>query len=339
MIATDIDADSIQFAQQNIHRNGLDHAITVIKVAATDDPFSVLSSKPALAFTSIDFTMCDPPFFEDDATTSTADTNADSVTKNRTGKRPYPNNASTGVKCELATGGGEVAFVEKMLRESRNLRDSIKVFTTMFGHKSSLSAVETKLKTGGIWNYTTTEFCQGRTTRWGIAWTFSNDFLLCMVPVYGHRSKRKNPIFKPKEPITVDAGFEKLHVILKELPATTVSARTLKVDFGHCLLEAERNTWTKQKHKKSVEGSESQNEARIDEGEQDLPGCTTEDSAASSKSEETTIPILKAMVTIRKELDECQRQFGIVVEIHYIDGAAGIDGVHQLLQFITNKWS
>lgn len=343
MIATDIDDDSLQYSRQNITRNGLSDAITVIKASA-DSQFSVLSTEPALPFTSIDFTMCNPPFFEDDVTT--AEPTADTANKNRTGKRPYPTNASTGIKSELSTGGGEIGFVEQMIRDSGDLKERIKVFTTMLGHKSSLAAVETRLKTNGIWNYSTTEFCQGRTTRWGIAWTYSHEVLLCMVPVYGNRNKRKNPMFKPKDRITIEAGLERLVAILSELPAATVSGKALNGDFGLFMMEADRNSWSKQKHKKSVEshsdreGSELQNEVQLDEeDEQQVPVSMAKPCTAISKSVESIVPILKTMVTIRKEFNEHQRQAAILVELHYIAGAAGVDGAHQLLQFITNKWS
>lgn len=43
----------------------------------------------------------------------------------------------------------------------------------MIGHKYNLKEFLLDLKAEGI-KYTTTEFCQGRVTRWGVAWTYQN---------------------------------------------------------------------------------------------------------------------------------------------------------------------
>ena len=45
----------------------------------------------------------------------------------------------------------------------------------MLGRKASLKDLKAKLLQLGIINVRTTEFFQGRTTRWGIAWSFSED--------------------------------------------------------------------------------------------------------------------------------------------------------------------
>lgn len=46
-----------------------------------------------------------------------------------------------------------------------------RIFTTMVGHKYNLSVLLEDLKSEGI-THTHTEFCQGRVTRWGLAWTY-----------------------------------------------------------------------------------------------------------------------------------------------------------------------
>lgn len=43
----------------------------------------------------------------------------------------------------------------------------------MVGHKYNLKELTIDLKADGI-KYTTTEFCQGRVTRWGLAWTYQD---------------------------------------------------------------------------------------------------------------------------------------------------------------------
>lgn len=48
-----------------------------------------------------------------------------------------------------------------------------RIFTTMVGHKFSMQELAQDLQAEGI-NHTTTEFCQGRVTRWGLAWTYQD---------------------------------------------------------------------------------------------------------------------------------------------------------------------
>jgi hypothetical protein len=47
----------------------------------------------------------------------------------------------------------------------------------MFGKKSSLIQIKNFLEEKNIKNISHTEFSQGKTTRWGIAWSFSDDHL------------------------------------------------------------------------------------------------------------------------------------------------------------------
>ena len=103
--------------------------------------------------------MCNPPFF----------TNIESKKKD---KRLPPRNASTGNANELHVQGGERSFVTRLIDDSLILKDRIKIYTTMLGQKSSIAYFRSELKRRGISNATWTEFCQGHTKRWGLAWTF-----------------------------------------------------------------------------------------------------------------------------------------------------------------------
>jgi hypothetical protein len=47
----------------------------------------------------------------------------------------------------------------------------------MLGRKADMKTLLTQLQDNNIVNVRTTEFYQGRTTRWGIAWSFSSDGL------------------------------------------------------------------------------------------------------------------------------------------------------------------
>lgn len=82
------------------------------------------------------------------------------------------------------TPGGEVAFVSRMIQESAHgaagsepatavpLRHAALWFTSMVGKKASLGPLVDAALAAGASEVHTATFAQGRTWRWGIAWTF-----------------------------------------------------------------------------------------------------------------------------------------------------------------------
>lgn len=54
----------------------------------------------------------------------------------------------------------------------------ISIYTTMVGYKASLGPLKNELKAIGACAVAEAGFYQGRTTRWGIAWTFQPDIKL-----------------------------------------------------------------------------------------------------------------------------------------------------------------
>ena len=70
-------------------------------------------------------------------------------------------------------------MVARMITESREIAvKSVKaadivIFTCMLGHKTSVKKVRAALEDAGKIPCAFTEFCQGKTMRWGVAWTFS----------------------------------------------------------------------------------------------------------------------------------------------------------------------
>jgi len=109
-----------------------------------------------------DFCMTNPPFYStiEQATTPRYG-DARSRTDMTSQEGVYPN-------------GGEIGFVKDMIHDSFFFQDCITWFTSMVGRKSSLLAINAELKNLGFGrgSIRTTEFVQGKITRWGIAWTF-----------------------------------------------------------------------------------------------------------------------------------------------------------------------
>lgn len=95
--------------------------------------------------------MCNPPFFKTDDMTKL--------------KKNPPRNAATGCERELFVEGGEQKFISRLIDDSIELKDRVKIYTTMFGKKNTLSLVKRELAEKNITNATWTEFCQGYTKR------------------------------------------------------------------------------------------------------------------------------------------------------------------------------
>ncbi len=110
---------------------------------------------PSVAY---DFCMCNPPFFDTEEA------------------RPLHKPGHGGLANELRCPGGELAFVGRIVADSLALRTQVRWYTTMVGRKKTLktllAALRAKPEVRGI---RTTTFVCGRTTRWGLAWTFHAD--------------------------------------------------------------------------------------------------------------------------------------------------------------------
>lgn len=101
-----------------------------------------------------DFSLCNPPFFE-----------SENDDFEKVAKALPPRNAPTGNDGELKIEGGEVGFVTRMIEESVEVKDRIKIYSTMIGKKANLVNLKRLLRSKDIKNITWTEFCQGHTTR------------------------------------------------------------------------------------------------------------------------------------------------------------------------------
>ncbi|CAJ1935702.1 unnamed protein product [Sphenostylis stenocarpa] len=102
-----------------------------------------------------DFCMCNPPFFE----------SLDEAGLN-------PRTSCGGTSHEMVCPGGEKAFITRIIEDSTQLKQHFRWFTSMVGKKSNLKYLVSKLWEVGVSVVKTTEFVQGRTFRWGIAWSF-----------------------------------------------------------------------------------------------------------------------------------------------------------------------
>lgn len=150
-IATEVDARSAAAARRNVTDNGMDAYIDVRRVAEG----TFLADNIRDDDGAIDFCMCNPPFFE----------SMEDACRN-------PSTADTGAAVEMVYPGGELAFVHGIVSDSFKLQGRVAWYTCMLGRKSSVRKILHEVTGLGATAIQTSEFFQGKTTRWAIAWSF-----------------------------------------------------------------------------------------------------------------------------------------------------------------------
>lgn len=206
MLATEIDQTSFENASTNVKKNSLSDKITVKFV---QDPSSLL--KGVIDDNVVyDFCMCNPPFFDTNETP-----------QNRTRKRKIIETTASFVNTDVITSGGEVSFVKKLLSESEEFKDRVKIFTTLIGKKADFLIIKKEILKIKPLAFTSTEFCQGNTIRWGVAWSFFDiklDTDSCKDA--GKMKKQKTKVLQhviPTEKYSINEANEKLKNMLAEL--------------------------------------------------------------------------------------------------------------------------
>lgn len=164
-VAVDVTDIAVECAAQILeHNEHLKPRISIQKVplqpaqGGSEDEGGILTVALEHIRGTIQFTMCNPPFFED---ISEASRN--------------PATAFGGTEVEMVYPGGEEAFITAMVEDSLHWRDKVHWFSTMFGKKNTMKYTRRLLYSKGVKVMRSTEFVQGKTLRWGIAWSFVAD--------------------------------------------------------------------------------------------------------------------------------------------------------------------
>ncbi|XP_030379162.1 U6 small nuclear RNA (adenine-(43)-N(6))-methyltransferase-like [Scaptodrosophila lebanonensis] len=161
MLALDLKEINIEYAQKNVERNELQSLIEVHQQPDKTTIFKSYFESPNATKDKFHFCICNPPIF---------DSNSPNLTR-----RPASRTVRTGSAEELTCEGGEVEFVQRIIEESMLYKERVTIFTTMLGVKSNLPKILDYLKAKNISNARTTEFHQGRTNRYNVAWSFHKE--------------------------------------------------------------------------------------------------------------------------------------------------------------------
>lgn len=182
-LGTEINQRSVDIARENVERNHLDEQITI---KYNPDPSKIFLVGEGTKYT---FSMCNPPFYS----------SQEEIDQGLLNKELEPSAICTGSDNEMITKGGEFAFIKLMVMESLELQQQIHWYTSMIGLKRTIRPLVRLLNDQGITNYTITNFTQGNTVRWAIAWSFHPER-----PVHVHAIETWRPVYQfeiklPKE--------------------------------------------------------------------------------------------------------------------------------------------
>ncbi|XP_023374503.1 U6 small nuclear RNA (adenine-(43)-N(6))-methyltransferase isoform X2 [Otolemur garnettii] len=197
------------YAKKNVEQNNLSDLIKVVKVPQKTLLMDALKEESEIIY---DFCMCNPPFFANQLEAKGVNS--------RNPRRPPPSSVNTGGITEIMAEGGELEFVKRIIHDSLQLKKRLRWYSCMLGKKCSLAPLKEELRIQGVPKVTYTEFCQGRTMRWALAWSFYDDVTVPSPP-----SKRRK-LEKPRKPIT----FVVLASVMKELSlkASSLGSETVE---------------------------------------------------------------------------------------------------------------
>ncbi|XP_067102418.1 RNA N6-adenosine-methyltransferase mettl16 [Osmerus mordax] len=201
-LATEVDDICFDFATKNVEQNNLSDLIKVVKVPQKTLLMDALKEETAIVY---DFCMCNPPFFANQLEAKGENS--------RNSRRPPPSSINTGGVTEIMAEGGELEFVKRIIHDSLQLKTRLRWYSCMLGKKCSLTPLKEELRKHGVPKVTQTEFCQGRTMRWALAWSFYDDVTVPSPP------SKKRRLEKARKPLS----FLVLHPTLKEFQAQASS--------------------------------------------------------------------------------------------------------------------
>ncbi|XP_063934505.1 RNA N6-adenosine-methyltransferase mettl16-like [Zophobas morio] len=147
-----------KLALKNVTANKLENRISLVLVDEDDPPLLKLVDQA----NRYHFCVCNPPFF-----------NSKEEQESTHLRQTKPLSDNPGKEHEAVTRGGELEFIEKLLQDSLTLKKTIIWYTSLVGKKRSFLSIVKRLK--GLREVTTikwTQFTQGKTTRWAVAWSF-----------------------------------------------------------------------------------------------------------------------------------------------------------------------
>ncbi|CAI9741036.1 RNA N6-adenosine-methyltransferase mettl16-like [Octopus vulgaris] len=270
-LATELDEESAAKAIENVEKNNFQDSITIKKVSKLESLRSVVEETNQ----TYDFCMCNPPFYSNEEEPTVA---------SPFNKRAAPHAAATASTVESVTWGGEYQFVNQLIQDSLVLRHRVRIYTSMVGKKQNMLALKYELKNLKIPVFSSTEFCQGKTMRWGLGWSFDESVSFTKSYFKTEKKKEKTPLALciPTE-IAIDFPTLCIHIkeLLQELKINYVETKSNKWILIMSLFATE-NTWSHQRRQRRQRLREEQRKLAKD-------GNTDKDCEEATPSANPTI--------------------------------------------------
>ncbi len=313
MLATESNPEEFAIASENLQRNGLGSSLVLL---FNDDTNRVMRLDDL--DTEYFFSMCNPPFYEKNALKR---------------ERDEYDGVEAGREHEIAYDGGEVEFITRMIHESAAHKQRIKVFTTLVGHKRNIAVLQEVLKNiGGVAHCVVTEFCQGRTMRWGLAWTFYPEVKLSVIHVRHDAKideKAKHPI-SHSFPVS-EAGTHQNCVLLSTAIKTWLGNAEVKVakegskttdDQCYLRLKTTKTEWRGQRARRRAQEREpASKKLKVSHG-------ADNDNLEEDGDAEV---LLDFQLYINKSNDQ------FVLQFIYLHGPLGKPGMAEIVQYVKNQ--
>ncbi|RVE64766.1 hypothetical protein OJAV_G00129280 [Oryzias javanicus] len=197
-LATEVDDICFDYATKNVEQNNLSDLVKVVKVPQKTLLMDALKEETEIVY---DFCMCNPPFFANQLEAKGVNS--------RNSRRPPPSSVNTGGVTEIMAEGGELEFVKRIIHDSLQLKKRLRWYSCMLGKKCSLAPLKEELRKQGVPKVTHTEFYQGRTMRWALAWSFYDDVI---VPSPPSKKRKLEKVQKPLSFSIPESGVKELQV-------------------------------------------------------------------------------------------------------------------------------
>lgn len=172
-VGTEVDPVALASAQRNAEKNPeLGDAIQFRRQGSRDHLFKGVIT-PGEEF---DLTVCNPPFHASLAEAEAGTRRKwENLGKGKAAHAGKPRLNFGGQHSELWCPGGEVAFISKMIQESRAFGRQVFCFSALVSKQESLPVLDDRLADAGVADRLVLDMSQGQKKSRLLAWTFLDD--------------------------------------------------------------------------------------------------------------------------------------------------------------------
>uniref|UniRef100_A0A665VYK6 U6 small nuclear RNA (adenine-(43)-N(6))-methyltransferase n=1 Tax=Echeneis naucrates TaxID=173247 RepID=A0A665VYK6_ECHNA len=331
-LATEVDDICFDYAKKNVEQNNLSDLIKVVKVPKKTLLMDALKAETEIIY---DFCMCNPPFFANQLEAKGVNS--------RNSRRPPPSSVNTGGVTEIMAEGGELEFVKRIIHDSLQLKKRLRWYSCMLGKKCSLAPLKEELRKQGVPKVTHTEFCQGRTMRWALAWSFYDDVIVPSPP------SKKRKLDRSRKPLSFtlpEAGLKELQAKALAIGCTTschldsitaLLERTLtdlrvlhkRVPCGDqeqsIFVTAVENTWIHGRQKRREQRRQLRELPRAPHS----AGTSSQPTMVSAAPDSVQRFLFKCLLNVMLE------ESNVLIEMHWVEGQ-NKDLMNQLCTYLKN---